>query len=357
MTRALRGQVTISELWWTTNCDTHQAPLRLHLMTARVSILDVAAAAGVSKSTASRALLAQPGVTDEVKATVIRAAETLGYVKDYRAHALKSTSTKTVGIIVRTVRLDFYAELIAAIQTQLEANGYRVAFTGAGESGEGRNKALNGLLGLRPEAVIVASGRIPMKAIEAVGTQVPTTVIGPSTTSTIVGSVADDGHGITSLAKLVSGAGHERVGVVTFPRNRSTTLSLRAQRLRRELAVLGITAIPVACDPTEDSADTDSLRSALPQITALMCPNDPTMVSTWAKLDSWGVRVPEDLALTGYDGIGQIANPLFGLTTWQQDIAGMANAAATNVLERITQPDRAVQHARLRGQLLRGRTL
>lgn len=326
-------------------------------MTARVSILDVAAAAGVSKSTASRALLAQPGVTDEVKANVERAAETLGYVKDYRAHALKSTSTKTVGIVVRTVRLDFYAELIAAIQTNLEQNGYRVAFTGAGDSSEGRNEALNGLLGLRPEAVIVASGRIPMKAVESVGRRVPTTLIGPSTTSAIVGSVADDGHGTTTLAKLVREAGHIRVGVVTFPRNRSTTLSLRAQRLRKELVGIGIEAIPVSCAPTDDSADDNSLRKALPHITALMCPNDPTMISTWAKLDSWGVRVPEDLALTGYDGIGQVSNPLFGLTTWRQDIVGMANTAATQILERITEPDRVVQHARLRGQLLRGRTL
>ncbi|MEA9987055.1 LacI family DNA-binding transcriptional regulator [Subtercola sp. RTI3] len=323
----------------------------------RASIYDVAAAAGVSKSAASRALLGQPGVTDVVRELVQRTAQNLGYVKDLRAHALKSASTKTIGIVVRTVRLDFYAELIAEIQTQLEDSGYRVAFTGATNNPERAQETLTGLLGLRPEAIIIASGRISMKAIEAVGTQVPTTLIGPSSTSRIIGSVTDDGAGTVGLAKLVSEAGHRRVGVVTYPRNRSSTLSLRSQRLRRELARLGISADVIRCDPESDGPDESSLRALTGEVTAIMCPNDPTLVATWTLLDKWGISVPDDVALTGYDGIGQISNALFGLTTWRQDLPAMATAAVTQTLMRLDDPSSPPRHQGVEGRLLRGRTL
>ncbi|WP_089877492.1 MULTISPECIES: LacI family DNA-binding transcriptional regulator [unclassified Leifsonia] len=323
----------------------------------RPSLIDVATAAGVSRSAASRALLGQVGVTTAVRDAVAKAAADLGYVKDIRAHALKATSTSTIGIVVRTVRLDFYAELIAAMQDRLEALGYSTALTAASDGDHHATGAFGRILGLRPDAIIVASGRIPSRSIEAVGAQVPVTAIGPTSTSKLVGSVADDGSGTDALAQLITDAGHRKIGVVMYSRARSTTLSRRSRLLWEALERRGLEPFPVKASSRADGVDPEGLRESLNRITALMCPNDPTLIAAWNLLDSWGVQVPDDLALTGYDGLGQVATPVFGLTTWRQDVAAMAEAATRQTLDRIAAPNTKPQHVLVQGSLLRGRTV
>ncbi|WP_419847784.1 LacI family DNA-binding transcriptional regulator [Candidatus Poriferisocius sp.] len=132
----------------------------------RVSIIDVATAAGTSKSTDSPALLDQPGVSAEVRRRVREAATELGYVKDFGATALRTDGFRTIGLYVRAIGTEFYGLLAAAISEEADAAGYSVASatsTGATNRSAG---PIDYLRSLRSEAIIVASGRIDNERLD-----------------------------------------------------------------------------------------------------------------------------------------------------------------------------------------------
>lgn len=321
----------------------------------RITISDVAAAAGVSKSAASRALLAQPGVSEDARNHIEAVAARLGYVKDIRAQALKAKNTNIIGVFVRSVRLSFYGEMIAHLQEHVEAAGFVLA-VGTASSGAAADDALAGLLGLRPEALVIASGRIPEAQFLPVARRLPTVLMGRPSTSLSIGSVCDDGRGAEVLAGLIAHAGHRAVGVMQVDAEHSATLHQRSMRMQRALTEAGIDTFVLPRDPDGDRPEPGALARCLGRVSVIMCPNDPALLSTWEQLAALGVRVPEDVALTGYDGIGQLASPVLGLTTWRQPIEQITAATARQVLLRLTGGS-APEHTALTGTLIRGRTL
>lgn len=92
----------------------------------RPTINDVAAQAGVSKSTAARALADHGNVSREVRKRVLAAAAQLNYVVDVNARNLRAGSRREVGVLITNLRDSFYAELAGGIQTTLAAAGYNM---------------------------------------------------------------------------------------------------------------------------------------------------------------------------------------------------------------------------------------
>ncbi len=92
----------------------------------RPTINDVAALAGVSKSTAARALAGHGNVSREVRKRVLAAAAQLKYVVDVNARNLRAGSRREVGVLITNLRDSFYAELAGGIQTTLAAAGYNM---------------------------------------------------------------------------------------------------------------------------------------------------------------------------------------------------------------------------------------
>src|SRR3954452_13812729 len=85
----------------------------------RPPIQDLARAAGTSPSTASRALSGNGYVGAEVRARVLQAAESIGYVPDGNARTLRNRTSRAVGVLVSDLRNPFYANLAAGIEEQL----------------------------------------------------------------------------------------------------------------------------------------------------------------------------------------------------------------------------------------------
>src|SRR5262245_56863168 len=92
----------------------------------RAKLADVAARAGVSRSTASRALTGNGYAASDVRDRVLQAAEDLGYIPDANARSLKARSTPTVGLLVSDLRNPFYAELAAGAGNVLRKQGYTI---------------------------------------------------------------------------------------------------------------------------------------------------------------------------------------------------------------------------------------
>ena len=322
----------------------------------RVSIHDVAAAAGTSKSTASRALLGQAGVSDDVRQRVERAAIELGYVKDYGATSLRTDSFRTIGLFVRAISTEFYGLLAASISAEAEQAGFRVALATSSSTGTGSAGAIEYLRSLRSEAIIVASGRIHTDRLVEVAQHVPVVVAGCVSSPPGLTTVSDDGHGTVELVREVEAAGHRTVGVVVVRPEDSTTQGYRSSRLVEALEGAGCEVVAIPFDPASEQPEPTALRDALDRVSVVMCANDPVMIRTWELLTAWGLEVPADVSLTGYDGIGALASPALGLTTWRQPIREIGRTAAREAIQAIDRPWHR-HHLRLRGELVPGRSL
>ena len=322
----------------------------------RVSIVDVATAAGTSKSTASRALLGQPGVSPAVRRRVERAAVELGYVKDYGATTLRSDPFRTIGLYVRTTSIEFYGLLAASSSDEAEKAGFRVALATSTTAGASATEAIDYLRSLRSEAIIVASGRVSTERLSEVARHLPVVVAGCVTRPPRLTTVSDDGYGIHELVKAVAGVGHQDVGVVVVRTEDSRTQGYRSSALVASLKESGCRVVHIPFEPAREGPAPAALRDALETVTAVMCANDVAMLRTWDLLDSWGLEVPRDVSLTGYDGIGALASPALGLTTWSQPVVEIGREATKAAIAGIDNPEH-IQHLRLRGTHVPGKTL
>lgn len=300
-------------------------------------------------------MLGQSGITSETREHIVAVAHELGYVKDSRAQSLKTTSTHTVAMLVRSARLSFYGELMSLLQEQIELSGFRVVVA-TQSAGQSTTLALEQVLGLRPDALVIASGRIPEFEIERHARSLPIVLAGPRSRSRNFGSVSDDGSGAEELAQLVAKTGHRTVGLLIPLAGLSSTIGSRSDRMRAALLQHGVTIRSIRLRE-DDTPDPDDLAAALDTITAIMCPTDPSMVATWEQLQDWSIDVPGRISLTGYDGVGQLASPVLGLTTWRQPLELIARATAAQVLGRLHHREATPRQEAFTGRMIRGRTL
>ncbi|HWM05119.1 MAG TPA: LacI family DNA-binding transcriptional regulator, partial [Actinophytocola sp.] len=121
----------------------------------RVTIGDVAKAAGVSPSTASRALTGHGYAAATVKARVHAAAGELGYVPDDIARSLKRRTSRLVGVVISDLRNPFYADLAAGIEEVLGAAGYQMVLVNDDGDTDRELAGLRTLLAMRVPGTIV----------------------------------------------------------------------------------------------------------------------------------------------------------------------------------------------------------
>lgn len=321
----------------------------------RVGIRDVATAAGVSKSTASRALRGESRVSQETIDHVAKVAASLGYVPDLRAAGLSSTEPTAVGLMLRGAERSFYGEIAARVQEVADERGMDLLIVNGGDSHESQLRALRSLIGHRVAGILIASGRASVAAVEEAASFLPTVIVGMDVTHDAIDSVSISPASEEELAATVAAAHHRRVAVTSPDRPDSTVLVERQQRYREALTRAGVEVVETP-GVTDRSAFEDGLRQRLSDgTTAIMALDDGTAVAALELLAEWNVVDPP--SVTGFDGVGLFASPLLGLTTMQQPVKQMATAAAEIITQRISGDTSPAQHLTFAGHLVRGATL
>lgn len=323
------------------------------------TIKDIAAEAGVSKSAVSRALLGQGEVSPHTRQRVEDAARTLGYVANAMAAGLRSR-TNTIGVVLRDISRPYYGALFAAMQEQAEQRGYRlVTATSAGEldvaSAIGVVKSL---MSLQVDGVILASAQLDSEQILPVLQRIPVVVAGRMELgSNVPGVYCDDVDGGNSLADVVFRAGHQRVAVGVVDRSYSLSQHVRGEAMSSYLRGKGVDVVEI---PLPDDRHMDEALTAVladPTITALMCPTDAAVLTVLEGLQRRGLD-GDALSLTGYDGVGPLASPYLGFTTYRQPVEEIGARAIDLMVDAIRQPDdEDIPHVALRGEVVRGRTV
>ena len=131
--------------------------LHINMKDQPVTIKDIASEVGMSVSSISRALSDHPHISEETKIKVRAAAEKLGYRYNALAAALRSSRSKTIGLIVPRVSMPFQSAVITAIQNRLHTYGYNLMVCQSNESPELEKKLVDLLLATQVEGLIVSS--------------------------------------------------------------------------------------------------------------------------------------------------------------------------------------------------------
>lgn len=286
---------------------------------------DVARDAGVSIATVSFVLAGKSAVAPDTRERVLEAVQRLGYRRNRHARALRRGTATAIEVILPDITNPFYAELVAAIERAARNEGWGVSLSNAQVDPERERAYLDRALDDGPDGIVY----VPMTtgAIDAVTGRLrsapPLVLADEITTTAGIGSVSvDNENGGRLAARHFHASGRRRALVTGTPRGLPTS-ALRATGFVDECRKLGVEIAHVEFGEhsTLDAADFAAATIIRDRsIDAFFAGNDFVALRVLAQLLRAGTRVPEDVAICGFDGIvwGQTSIPR--LTTIKQPV-------------------------------------
>ena len=309
------------------------------------TILDVASAAGVSKSTVSLVLNGSPLIKEETAAKVREVAAKIGYVYNRRAADMRNQSSNIIGVVINDLMNPFFAEVLVGIERTLVQAGYITLMAHTHESVELQTKLMHSMREQNAAGIILCPAlgtptRL-VKEVQAWG--IPLVVMVRSLGKGSYDYAGSDNALGTFLAtKHLLDKGHRRIGflggqsgVVFDDRLVGYRDALKKHRLK-ENADLLCPALPTR------QGGYDALQRLLevePRATAAVCYNDITAFGAMAALGERGIAVGRDFAIMGYDGLLDTAHSNPPLSTVDIRPGALGEAAASLMLERLSKPE------------------
>jgi DNA-binding LacI/PurR family transcriptional regulator len=316
-------------------------------ITRRPTIIDVAARAGVSKSMVSLVMRGSNDVREEKRQLVLEAAAALGYRPNAVARSLVRRRTNMLGVVLSDLHNPFFTEVIDGIEAEAEARKYRTIICTASRHSSAERRALDTLLELRADALILASPMIEMDAIARASREVPIVLVARPSDSTAIDSVAnDDPTGAALVVDHLVELGHARIAHVDGGGGAGAAARSAGYVAAMERHGLGAHVRVIPGSYTDDGGRhgvVALLESGEPP-TAIFVANDLAALGAMSVLAERGLRVPEDVSLVGYDNTSLAAVRQISLTTVDQPRPQMGRQAVTLVLERLTQERAAARH-------------
>lgn len=328
-----------------------------------VRMEDVAKLAQVSRATVSRVLMGYAPVSAKTQEKVHRAMRELGYVPNLIASGLAAKASDLVGLLLRDPRVPAYGLLHSEIQNEAGRLGLQLitVVPTATQGAEDELTGLRRLLGLRVGGLMVSTGVIKAHDLEPFLDAVPVVSVGRVEEHRgIYGVSYDENTNGAILADRVAAEGHRSVAVVVPSFSVSTAENRRGLAMAAHLRGRGIEVHQLDTDLFGALADGYSdivSLAARGRITAAMFPTDKRAIGFLSFANSSGLRVPEDLSVTGCDGITMGLEQI-GLATLELPVHEVAARGTAVMAELLRNRDSvAVRHERFAGTFVPGRTL
>lgn len=320
-------------------------------MTQRIGVRDVARAAGIAPATVSHALNGTGTISKETAARVRQVAAEMGYRPNRVAANLRRQRTSTLGVLIPGVSNPFYSQVLEALEAAGRARGYSLIIGDTNFDPVLDAHYVDLFLDHRCDGIIVVAGTANLD--DAIRAGVPTVVVNahlPETDIRVPAVQIEDMHGMYSAVAHLIRLGHLRIGLVTFEHD-----TLRVMGYRRALEDAGLTfdtALVVEAPQShllEDAGERAyELLSAHPELTAIAATADVAAIGAIRAAHRLGRRVPDDLAVVGFDDIALAAMLVPSLTTVAQPIVRIATTAFDLMVEQITEGSVALDHRRVR---------
>lgn len=327
----------------------------------RVTSYDVAKAAGVSQSAVSRVFLKGRSVSKKTREKVLTTANELGYKPNAIARMLITKRSGMVAVILSSRANINYPEVLSLLNKRLAECNERVLLFNLDDS-EGLDEILEQIWTFQVDGVIALAAHFDNESIEKFKDHnIPVVlynrvVLGQTASSVCV----NHEQGIFQLVTLLDKQAHKDYLVIAGP-TESDVANERLECAIKALSAKGHRDVPILYG----DYSYDSGRQAFHQWmknnkapTAVVCSNDPMAIGVIDEARrNWGLRVPEDLSVVGFDGVSAVAWHSYQLTTVKQPLELMTKAAVDILLEQIETPDNPAQLRVWSGSLIEGNTV
>jgi len=302
----------------------------------------VAALAGVGRGTVSRVVNGSPKVSPEAREAVLRAIDELGYVPNRAARTLVTRRTDTVALFVseseeRVFGEPYFAGIIRGISAGLAGTGLQLLLAIA-QSPDDHRRFERYLTGQHVDGVLMVSlhGGDPLpRRLEESG--VPTVLGGAPGGVDPVSCVDADNRGGARLAgEQLIGPGRRRVATITGPQDMRVGVD-RLGGYQDVLAAAGLPELVATGDFSEESGER-AMRELLdrsPDLDAVFAASDPMAVGAMRVLKAHGRRIPDDVALAGFDDSATARHTDPPLTSVHQPLEAMGREMARLLVARI----------------------
>ncbi len=294
------------------------------VQSTRITSVEVAKVAGVSQATVARSFAAPHKVSDKSRQKVLEAAQSLGYVPNAIARSLKSQTTNIIGAVV-PARSEYWQHLVAEISQQLAERGSQLLlFTFAKPSEV--SSVVEAVRQYRVDGVLLASAFIDHEAmVDVTSLGVPAVAFNHPEAVDISASVSVDNEaGSAELAAHLVETGHRSVAFVGGnPETGSDRLRYRGAA--KELRSHGIVCPYIGAGSFDYDAGYGIAEALLQHFggveglpDALMVAGDELAFGVVDGLRALGTSVPDDVSITGFDGLPQATWAGYDLTTLVQ---------------------------------------
>jgi len=304
-------------------------------------IRDVAKLAGVAPITVSRCINNSGYCSPETRARVEAAVAELGFVPNRLASGLRSKRTNTLALVLTDITNPYFTTIARGVEDTASAAGYTVVFCNTDESLAKEKMYLQMLLEKRVDGILLVPALSERESVAFIKKQnIPIVVLDrrvPNLRTDVVR--CDSERGACELTQLLLSLGHRNIAVLNGPQGVSTADD-RLQGYRRALADAGI--------PSEAALEfhgmfrqesgSDMTRQAMaqtPRPTALFAANNFIAYGALKALQELGLRVPEDVAVVGFDDLPPALVAFPFLTVAAQPAYEMGKTATEILLEKL----------------------
>ncbi|WP_275634733.1 LacI family DNA-binding transcriptional regulator [Psychromarinibacter halotolerans] len=296
-----------------------------------VSAKDVAKAAGVSRAAVSRAFTPGASISAETRKKVMKAADTLGYQVNHLARGLIRSETGIVALIAAELATPYRSALLAALSERLQEAGKVAMLINSDRSDDSVERALRQAISYRTDAAVVLSGMPKTELTETClknGMRLVLINRDEYREGSYLIRLDDRAAGRTAFATLAA-AGCRRLALATSQAG-TPSLSARRDGFRDAAAAAGVEIVEEATGPTSYETGLSigtRLMSQTDRPDGVFCTTDLLALGVMdAARHRFGVRIPEDLSVIGFDDVPQASWESYDLTTFSQPVGEIADA-------------------------------
>jgi DNA-binding LacI/PurR family transcriptional regulator len=309
-----------------------------------LTIRDVAKAAGVSTATVSNVLNKTGKVGRRTHHVVLSAVKRLGYFPNVHARHLASRDSRTLGIIVSDIVNPFFPEVIKGFETRARQLGYDAILSDTNYDPRRTQEAFERMMEHNVRGVAIMTSEISLRLVhELARRRIAVTFLDLAPVRGHVSKLRIDYFsGIKQIVDHLYQRGHRRIAFIAGrPKLKSNVARLQAyEKCMADLGLQSGPVIPGDLRYEGGLAAGSAIAKLSPRPTAVMAINDLTAVGVIKALLKAGVRVPQDISVTGFDNtrLAEYSNPSITTVDVHRDMLGQMAADALHELSASPNP-------------------
>ncbi len=314
-------------------------------MVQKSTIKDIAKMARVSPTAVSMALNGRPGVSEKTREKIRKIAKDIGYYPNYVAKTLIGKRSQSIGLIVSNIADPFYTELASGVEKRANEKGYALILCNTNWSLEAERRFIDVLRARGVDGIILATVEKGDTCVQTlVEDRFPFVLVNrlpmvPSLANKLDYVVQDNFSGGYLGVEHLYRLGHDRIAIIGGDLNTSTGLS-KADGARKAMNDFGLkidSRLVVDCEYIRKKAY-ETARDLLAMKnypTAFFCHDDNMALGAREAILEKGLRIPEDIALMGFDNIDTASLTGIDLTTIAHNTVDMGEMGTRILIDKI----------------------